>query len=156
QRQRSMERVEMGRRDDVEPLKVHGRDTNRLALVDRDSDVDRVVLVVELDVEACDTGIGKAAVRVERLDSLQIRVESAAVEESSLLLPRYMDIEEGQFGVFACRENGLQRIDIDRMRTLDLQRADGNRPFVFTRDRRRNEDNDDTQPQTAHGRNIEP
>ena len=50
--------AEVRRRDDVEAGEVDRRDLHRLAFGDRDGEVDCVLLVVELDVEAGDAGVG--------------------------------------------------------------------------------------------------
>src|SRR5262249_33598803 len=53
---------------------------SRLPFRDPDDDVDLVLRVIELDVEGADARVRKTAVAVERLDTLQVRVEGAAIE----------------------------------------------------------------------------
>ena len=69
------------------PTKFDGRDAHRLALVDGHGEVDGVLLVVQLDVEAGDAGVGIAAVGVERLDALEVGVEAGPIEELRLPCP---------------------------------------------------------------------
>ena len=64
----------------VESDEVDGRNPHRVALLDGHGDVDLILLVVQLDVEANDARVRIAAIGIERLDALQIRVEAGAVE----------------------------------------------------------------------------
>ena len=75
------------RRDDVEAGEVDRFDRDRFALGDGDRQVDRVLLVVELDVESCDARVGEAAIGVEGLNPLQVGIESRTIEVG-LLAPR--------------------------------------------------------------------
>ena len=84
----------------VEPDEVDRRDPDRFAFGDGDGDVDRVLFVVQLDVETGHARVGVPAVGVERLDPLQVRVEARPVEEC---LPA-----PGQLGALARRERIAQ------------------------------------------------
>ena len=66
--------------DHVESDEVDGRNRHRFAFLDGHGDVDLILLVVQLDVEAGDARVRIAAIGKERLDALQIGVEARAVE----------------------------------------------------------------------------
>ena len=87
ERHRLLHRAEVFGRDDREAVEVHVRDPDGLAFRDRQRDVDRVLLAVQLHVERGDARVGVAAIRVEDRDAHQVVVEPAAIEVF-LLAPR--------------------------------------------------------------------
>ena len=87
------------------PAKSIALTSDRLAFGDRHGEIDLVLLVVQLDVEAGDARVGKAAIGVERLDALEVGVEPRAIEEV-LLAP-------GNFRALAGGERVLQAALVD-------------------------------------------
>ncbi len=67
--------VEVSLGDRVEARVVDGRDDHGIAFVDRQGDVDRILLGVERDVKAADAGVRKSAVAVEGADAFEVVVE---------------------------------------------------------------------------------
>jgi hypothetical protein len=65
---------------DVEACELDAIDQQRLALVHRDRQGDRVLLFVQLRVERGDFGVGIAAVRIVRLDAAKVGVEHGPIE----------------------------------------------------------------------------
>ena len=103
----------MRRRNGVESRKVDRLDEHRRAFGDRHREIDLVLLVVELDVEAGDPRVGIAAVGVERLNPLQVRVEARPVEEVFLA--------PGNFRALAGRERVLQATFVDRLDAFERE-----------------------------------
>ena len=102
-----LQRVQMVGRNHVEPDEGDGGNPDGFAFGDRDGDVDRVLFVVQLDVETGHARIGIPAVGVERLDPLQVRVEASPVEVR-LSAP-------GQLGALARGERVAQARRVDRL-----------------------------------------
>src|SRR5262245_55050190 len=100
-----------------EPGEVDRGDENRIAFRDADGDRDLVLRVVELYVEPGDARVRIAAIGVERLDPLQVGIESSAVEVV-LAAP-------GKLRALACRERAAQArlfngLDAAELEFLDL------------------------------------
>src|SRR5689334_13519292 len=104
----------------AEPDKIDRGNLDRLALDDGYRYVDSVLLVVQFDVEAGDTGIRVSAVGVKRLNSLQVGVEPGSVEER-LLSP-------GQLVALTCGERAAEPRRVHSLHALEIQGVDENRP----------------------------
>ena len=102
QRRLSLERGEVRRRDDIEAAEHDRRDLDWIAFRDRDADVGRVLLRIELHIEAGHPRVGISTVGVESLDALEVRVEARSVEVI-LLPPRQDRALVGGEGVFQPR-----------------------------------------------------
>jgi hypothetical protein len=108
----------------IESDEVDRRDLDRLPLGDRDRDVDRILLVVQFDVETGHARIRIPAVRIERLNSLQVGVEASTIEER-LLSP-------GQPVALVRRERRPKPRDVDGLHSFEIEGVNNNRPFFLT------------------------
>ena len=118
--------VEMGRRDVLEAGEIDRLDEHRRAFVNGDGQIDLILLVVQLDVEAGDARVGVAAVGVERLHPLQIGVEARPIEEGFLA--------PGDFRALAGGERVLQAALIDSLDALEGQAVDLDRAAFLAGD----------------------
>ena len=111
QRHALLQIVEMCRRNDVESGKIDRTNEHRLAFRDRDRQIDFVLPVVELHVEAGDARVGESTIGVERLHALQVRVEARTVEDIFLA--------PGHFRTLAGRERIVQAADVNRVDAVE-------------------------------------
>src|SRR5262245_40242205 len=110
-------------RDYVEPHEVDGRDLHGFAFFDVHGNVDLILPVVQLDVEADDTRVGKAPIRIERLDALEVRVEAGAVEVG-LPSPR-------NNGASPCGEGTPQSSFVHLLDAIERQTTDPDGAFLL-------------------------
>ncbi len=145
QRHPLLEIVEMRRWNVLEAGKVDRLDEHRLALGDRDGEIDFVLFVVQLDVETGDARIGEPAIGVERLDALEIGVEPRSIEVR-LLAP-------GDFRALAGGERVLQAVFVDALDALEREAVNLDGSPLFARDARgedRNGERDDRETHAWH------
>src|SRR5471032_367776 len=132
----------MRRRDDVESGEVNRLHEHRLAFRDRDGEIDFVLLVVELHVEAGDPRVGKSAVGVERLNALQVRVEARTVEEI-LLAP-------GDFRALAGRQRIFQTAYVNRLDAVEGEATNLDGPPLLAGGGTREDDENKCGDREAH------
>ena len=112
QRHLRLQLFEMIGGDDVEADVLDAGDLDRFPFGNRQRDVDLILLVVQLHVEAGHAGVGIAAVAVEGLNPFQIGVEPRAVEVG-LLPPRNLRaLARGECVAQAPRINGFDAVEL--------------------------------------------
>src|SRR6185295_3697888 len=124
---------EMIGRDDFEADEVDRRDSSRFPFGDRDRDIDRILLVVELCVEARHTRIRISAIGVERLDPLHVGFKPRTIEVE-LAAPE-------KFPALPRRERTPQPRLLDRLHAVEFERANDDGAFFFTRAPQRRSEN---------------
>jgi hypothetical protein len=109
--------------DHVESHEVEGRNLHRCAFLDGHGDVDLILLAVQLDVEADDARVRIAAIGIERLDALQVRIEAGAVE---VVLP-----SPRNNGALPCSKGVLEFSFVDLLDAFEGQTMDRDRAFFL-------------------------
>jgi len=145
ERHPALEIGEMIGRDNVEAFEVDGRHVDGLAFGDGQRDVDGVLLLVQVHVEAGDARVGKSAIGIESLDTLEVRVEPRSIEVC-LLAPR-------QLRALMCGERVLESALVDPLHALKFQAVNLDRPFFLTaaRNQREGKQRDSAEARTHGG-----
>ena len=105
----------------VEAAEFNRRDLDRLPLVDGQSDIDRILVLVQFHVEVSDPCVRKTTVGIKRLDALQISIETSTIE-IVFLTPRKLPANNGNLAVLAGRQGALEPLDVDVLDTFEVQR----------------------------------
>ena len=130
----------MSGRDRVEADELDRRDGYRIALGDRQGDIDGVLLVIELHVEVGDVRVGKPAILIKGLNALEVGIEARTVEVSFT--------SPWDFRALLGRQRVPEPRLVDRMDTLKLQTVDADGSFLFARRDHSHERNECRKPKT--------
>ena len=119
--------LEMIRRNFTEPVEDDVFDDRRLAFVDVNGDGDLVLGVVQRDVDADHFRSWIAAIRVERLDSLDVAIELRAIEKALARPWQESALLRGEDPLQLIRLHGVRAFELDR-RHLHVARFATRRP----------------------------
>ncbi len=128
-REVAFQAVQVTFRNDVETREHQRRDDDRIAFRDGDGGVDGILRRIELDVERRDASVRKSAIRVKRLDPLQVVIELRPIKVARRA--------PWQLRTGPRRQRVPERRFVHAVHADELDRAHANGPgrrFFLTRD----------------------